>query len=96
MVQPTEIRKRPGGAGMKITWADGHVSEYDAKTLRRECRCAACRHELTGERLLDPATVPDNLTILKAEILGQYALGFLFSDGHSTGIYPFDTLRALA
>ena len=92
---PTEIRKRPGGTGMKFTWADGHLSEYDAAHLRRWCRCATCQHELTGERLLDPASVPDNLTITKAELVGNYAVGFVFSDSHSTGIYSFEWLRQI-
>jgi DUF971 family protein len=94
-VQPVEIRKRPGGAGMKITWDDGHVSEYPAAHLRRFCRCATCHHELTGERLLDPASVPEELTIVKADLVGNYAIGFEFSDKHSTGIYSFDWLRRI-
>jgi ATP-binding protein involved in chromosome partitioning len=81
---------------MKISWPDGLLGDFSASFLRRHCRCAACQHELTGERLLDPASVPDNLTVEKAEILGRYALGFSFSDGHSTGIYTFDWLRSLA
>jgi DUF971 family protein len=27
--------------------------------------------------------------------VGRYALGFDFSDGHNTGIYPFEVLRDL-
>lgn len=92
---PTGIRKRPGGAGMQITWEDGHVSEFTAAHLRRWCRCAACIHELTGERLLDQASVPDTLTISKADLVGNYAIGFAFSDHHSSGIYSFDWLRQI-
>jgi ATP-binding protein involved in chromosome partitioning len=92
---PREIRKLSGGAGMKLVWPDGQVNEFPAAFLRRHCRCAACQHELTGEQLLDPKSVADDLKIEKAQILGQYALGFLFSDGHSTGIYSFDWLRTL-
>jgi DUF971 family protein len=78
---------------MKITWDDGHVSEYSAAHLRRWCRCAACQHELTGERLLDPKSVSDALTIERADIVGNYAIGFTFSDSHGSGIYSFDWLR---
>lgn len=92
---PTEIRKRPGGVGLKIAWDDGHSSEYTAAHLRRWCRCAACQHELTGERLLDQASVPETLAIAKADLVGNYAIGFAFSDGHSTGIYSFDWLRQI-
>lgn len=96
MATPVEIRKAAGGTAMKITWSDGPQIEYPALYLRENCQCAACRHELTGERLLNPSTLPKDLTILKSEIIGQYALGFLFSDGHSTGIYTFDLLRKIA
>lgn len=95
-MSPTEIRKKTGGAGMKITWPDGRVGDFSAAYLRRHCRCAACQHELTGEKLLDPATIPDSLTIQKADILGRYALAFHFSDGHSTGIFTFAWLHSLA
>lgn len=85
----------PEGAGMRFAWPDGKKCEYTAFQLRENCRCAACRHELTGEKLLDPTQIKPDIKILKAEILGQYALGFLFSDGHSTGIYTFEMLRDL-
>jgi DUF971 family protein len=92
---PSEIRKKSGGAGMRLVWPDGRADDFSAAFLRRSCRCASCQHELTGERLLNPAAVPDDLTILKAEIMGRYALSFQFSDGHGTGIYSFDWLRTL-
>ncbi len=91
---PTEIRKI-GDRKMKLSWPDGRVCDYEAVTLRANCRCAACRNEHTGELILDPASLPTDIRILKSEILGNYALGFLFSDGHSTGIYTFDYLRSL-
>jgi len=80
---------------MKLSWSDGHESQYEARMLRENCRCAACRNELTGEKLLKPETLPKEIKILKSEILGNYALGFLFSDGHSTGIYTFEYLRKI-
>src|SRR5271168_4819342 len=30
------------GAGVDITWADGHDSHYDFAYLREECPCATC------------------------------------------------------
>lgn len=83
----------PAGAGMKILWDDGHPSQWSARDLRIQCRCAACRHELTGEQLLKPEAVSQDITIQKADIVGRYALGFHFSDGHNSGIYTFDALR---
>jgi DUF971 family protein len=33
---------------------------------------------------------------LSVEYVGEYALRFDWSDGHKTGIYPFDFLRDIA
>ncbi|MCG3204743.1 MAG: hypothetical protein KCHDKBKB_01459 [Elusimicrobia bacterium] len=78
-----------------MTWPAMEEKVFSARFLRQECPCAACRHELTGERLLDPSSVPNDLVIVSSEIIGQYALGFQFSDGHSTGIYTFEYLKNL-
>jgi len=64
--------------------------------LRRACPCARCVHELTGAPLLDPRTVPDDLTHRGAELVGRYALALRFADGHETGIYTWRMLRRLA
>lgn len=91
-VAPEEIRKT-GDQGMKLRWPDGHESHFTAVQLRAICPCAACVNELTGERMFDPANLVKDLKILKANLVGNYALGFNFSDGHHTGIYSFDHLR---
>ena len=82
-------------AALKIVWEDGHETVLDFATLRRQCPCAMCKDEWSGEPLLDPAGVPEALAATRADIVGNYALSFAFSDGHSTGIYPFELLRKL-
>src|SRR5277367_2202306 len=50
---PLDPRKKPAdvkvhvksGAGVDITWADGHASHYDFAYLREECPCATCNDE---------------------------------------------------
>jgi len=91
---PSSIRKI-GNQEMKLTWGDGHESHYAARYLRENCRCAACQHEITGEKLLRPEDLPAEMAILKSEVVGQYALAFTFSDHHSSGIYTFDYLRKI-
>lgn len=93
MATPREIRKRAGGSGLMILWDDGHASEWTAQQLRRLCRCAACRDERTGEMILKPEQVSDEIRIGALEPVGRYALGLSFSDGHASGIYSFDHLR---
>src|SRR3989338_8558443 len=77
-----------------INWLDGHRSLYGVRALRCLCPCAQCVDELTGKRILDSDKIPADLSFQKVETIGLYALRFLWSDGHSTGIYSFDWLRA--
>jgi len=90
--RPTELKKI-GQERFRITWSDGHVSEYSFRYLRQNCGCAGCKNELTGEHILDPDSVPEGLKGLRADLVGNYALHFAFSDHHDTGIYPFTLLR---
>lgn len=78
---------------VEIDWSDGHRTVYRAAELRRLCPCAMCIHELTGEALLDPRSVPDDLTQSEVTLVGSYAIAVRFSDGHQTGIFTFPYLR---
>lgn len=80
---------------ISLRWSDHHEAVYSAAHLRRNCPCAYCVNEITGERLLSPEEIPEDLQIEKISPVGRYALSFLFSDGHSTGIYPYTLLRSL-
>jgi DUF971 family protein len=91
-IEPREIQQE-GDSGLRITWADDLVCHYLAAELRRACPCAQCVNEWTGQRVLEPETVPDALMIADVSIVGRYALNFRWSDGHETGIYSFRYLR---
>jgi DUF971 family protein len=93
-VEPREIMQ-DGDAGLRITWADGRECLYEAPSLRRACPCAQCVNEWTGQRVLKPEAVSDELSISDISIVGRYALNFRWSDGHETGIYSFRYLREL-
>ena len=94
-IEPREI-KQEGDAGLRITWADGHVSQFEAAGLRRACPCAQCVNEWTGQRVLKPESVAEELTINDLSLVGRYAINFRWSDGHDTGIYSFRYLRELS
>ena len=66
-----------------------------AYDVRCACPCALCRDENTGERTLDPATVPQDVSVERIQPLGHYAVSIAWSDGHATGIYSWDYLRRL-
>jgi DUF971 family protein len=91
-VEPREIMQE-SDAVLRVTWADGRECRYAAASLRRLCPCAQCVNEFTGERMLRPETVADDLLIADVGIVGRYALNFRWSDGHDTGIYSFRYLR---
>ena len=93
-IEPREI-KQEGESGVRITWADDRVCQYTASGLRRACPCAQCVNEWTGQRVLKPETIAEELTISDLSIVGRYALNFRWSDGHETGIYSFHYLRDL-
>ncbi len=59
------------------------------------CRCAHCEDEWTGERRLQAGSVPADIKLLESKPVGRYGLQFVWSDGHSTGIYTFERLRGL-
>ena len=80
-------------SGIIIQWQDGANQELDFRGLRLACPCAMCIDEHTGEKILVPAMVPVDVSALSIESVGHYALKFTWSDGHSTGIYPFELLR---
>lgn len=84
-----------GDEGLDLEWSDGHLSHYEAKYLRINCSCAECVEEWTNRPLLDPATVPMDIRIEDHIPVGKYAIQFLWSDTHYTGIYPFELLRVL-
>jgi len=83
---------------LRITWSDGQVREYAARELRDHCPCATCREK----RKAPPSQLPiisaaeaQPLGITRMNPVGNYAYSIEFSDGHNTGIYTLESLRAL-
>ncbi|MGC9053350.1 MAG: P-loop NTPase [Candidatus Hydrogenedens sp.] len=84
------------GNKLIIDWKDGTFSEISLDVLRRACRCAYCVDELTGEPLLKPEEIPEDIKIEQIQTLGHYAISIFWSDGHTSSIYPWDFLKSLA
>jgi len=94
-IHPTSI-EQASPRHLAITWADGEESLYEVRELRLACRCAHCVDEWTGEKRLDPSSVPEDVHPVSIEKVGRYAIQIEWSDGHSAGIYTFERLRQLA
>ena len=93
--KPSVKRVELQGQNIAVEWGDGHESLYKAMHLRVNCGCAECVEEWSQRKLLDPASVPADLRAEDYLKVGRYAIQFLWSDAHSTGIYPFEMLRKL-
>ena len=81
--------------GVIIEWSDGQRCHYSARDLRINCGCAECVEEWSKRRILDPASVPADIRAEDYLLVGRYAVQFLWSDAHYTGIYPFDVIRSI-
>ena len=91
---PVEIG-RANRHDVKIRWQDGHESVYPARALRLACPCAGCVDEMTGAIRVIASSVPHDVHPLTIELVGRYAITLQWSDGHHTGIYPFERLRTM-
>jgi DUF971 family protein len=93
---PTNIRAHQADQVLELIWDDGHSDRLPYQYLRAECPCASCRDEWTGERTLDPASIRPDLKLEGMEPIGTYAVRLGWNDGHSSGLYTWETLQRLA
>ncbi|HEY8743363.1 MAG TPA: DUF971 domain-containing protein [Chloroflexota bacterium] len=95
--EPTAIVLQSGQRLVEISWADGHQSAYSFAQLRWACPCAHCQGEMGRPGVLANAstlTVAEQ-QLVDLQLVGRYALQPRWADGHETGIYAFEDLRAI-
>ena len=90
---PPESIDVTGEGAIRIVWPGGPEATIPAVRLRDLCPCAGCVEEGTGKKILDPATIPADIRPEQIAAVGNYAIQITWSDGHSTGIYSWQTLR---
>lgn len=79
---------------VEVTFADGTVCRFELADLRIACPCAGCRNAREqGRQPWAPTAGRPPLAVADAELVGAWGLGVTWNDGHSTGIYPFESLR---
>ncbi len=86
--------RRRDARTLSVLWEDGHHSDFDVRDIRLACRCALCVEEMSGRPLLDPKNVRPDVSPRTITSVGNYAITINWNDGHSTGIYSFEHLRA--
>ena len=82
-----------GKREIRFVWDEGNEDVWGARELRIRCSCANCQSEATGERILDPSSIPADITVSDMSLVGNYGVAIHFSDGHTTGIYRFRDLK---
>ncbi len=99
-LQPASPRIRPTslsaeGTELVIDWSDGRRDRLPMLLVRARCPCASCVDEWSGKRLLNVTTLQPDVAARRLTEVGRYAVQVGWSDGHDTGIYSWELLRAL-
>jgi DUF971 family protein len=94
--RPTAINADRDAGVVTVDWADGHRSTFDTVSLRLLCPCAYCQGEAGRPGWLDtnPTLTSDQRQLVGMRLVGQYAVAPTWADGHDTGYYTFEALRA--
>jgi len=87
--------RRRDARTLSVLWEDGQRHDFDVRDLRLGCHCALCIEEMSGRSLLDPKTVRADVAPRTISSVGNYAITYVWNDGHSSGIDTFKHLRAL-
>lgn len=108
MPRPVSIKKTDANT-ILITWQDGTIGEISGSKLRENCPSAVAktaRGEIDHDKPLSPTkkgslrviknSITDETRIEKIWLVGNYAIGIEYGDGHKTGIYPFPLLQSLS
>jgi DUF971 family protein len=80
-----------------IKWDDQSVNTINLSRLRSLCPCATCvDYRENQSSTYIPFYTADQVLIKNINIIGNYAVGITWQDGHNTGIYEFSYLEFLA
>ena len=78
-----------------LEWPGEEPIRIPNRDLRMACSCALCVDEMSRRPILDPASIPNDIHAEEVRTIGNYALGITWSDGHSTGFFPYRRLREM-
>ncbi len=92
---PSRLVFRRQAGELRIEFDDGQTGVIAYPALRRASPSAEVRGHGSAPPPPQPP-VPEDIQVIAAEPVGRYAVRIRFSDGHSTGLYTWSLLRALA
>lgn len=87
---PTTVYLARDGGAVTLEWP-GRRARLTAAALRGACRCAWCT---LARRRGQPVGEADAITAF--EPMGGEAVHIVFSDGHRTGVFPWNFLSDIA
>jgi DUF971 family protein len=90
---PTEIKLLQKKRLLELTFDDGKHFALPCEYLRVHSPSAEVRGHGTGSAVLQ--TGKESVNIIGIDPVGQYAVKLIFDDGHSTGLYSWETLYDL-
>jgi DUF971 family protein len=90
---PTDIKLHQKSRFVELFYENGERYELDFEFLRVFTPSAEARGHGPGQEVLQTGKL--NVEIERIEPIGNYALCFVFSDGHDSGLYSWDLLYNL-
>jgi DUF971 family protein len=90
---PVTIRLRKASCQITLEYEDGTSFDLPFEYLRVYSPSAEVKGHGPGQGVLQ--TGKENVRITSIEPIGQYALRFVFDDGHDTGLYTWEHLYEL-
>lgn len=91
--RPTEISLHQASHKLELTFDDGTHGTLSCEFLRVYSPSAEVRGHGKGQEILQTGKEAVNITDI--ELVGNYAVRLVFSDGHDTGLYSWDYLYDL-
>lgn len=90
---PTAIRVRKSAKTVEVDFDSGEAFAIRAENLRVHSPSAEVKGHGPGQGVL--VLGKQDVTVVAAEPVGNYAVRLVFDDGHATGLFTWDTLYEL-
>ena len=90
---PEELSMLPEKGMLRVVYSDTEKYELPYEYLRVYSPSAEVRGHGAGQEVLQ--TGKKHVSLDNAELVGQYAVKLVYSDGHDSGLYSWDYLYDL-
>jgi DUF971 family protein len=94
LIRPVEITLHSASRQLELRYADGREVRFSHEFLRVFSPSAEVRGHSPGQETLQIGK--KDISLIRLEPIGHYALRLIFSDGHDSGLYSWAYLAELA